>query len=183
MPAWNHVIEAGRLIPGQRHAAFVVRVEGEELAVKIEIHAVSIAKAVSDDLAVLEVRSETQYAASHGVVDRRGGQRCIGLVDAAAVAAQDIEPAIRATMNGVGAMFAAGLHSPDQLGRSIRLAIAILITKSSQTAVARDVERVVFPQEAHGAILGVVGKLNGTIGPAVVVVIDQDANVTAPGDN
>src|SRR5437762_3579810 len=78
-------------------------------------------------------------------------------------------------------VFAAGLDGADQLRRSVCLAVAVTIDKLAQAAVAHDVERIAFSEEAHGAVFGIIGKFDGPIRFAVAVVINQDADVTATG--
>ena len=78
MSAFDDVLESRRLIPRQADAALVVGVESEEFAVEIEIEAVGIAKAVSDDLAFPPLcvgrarggRLKAQHAAGGRILDR-----------------------------------------------------------------------------------------------------------------
>ena len=105
--ARHAVIEAAWLVPRQPDATFVVRIVGEQLAVEVEVETISVAEAVADDLDRFAVRADAEQAAGDGVLHRRTLWIEVFLLHAGHVAAQQVEPAIRAAANRVGLVFAA----------------------------------------------------------------------------
>ncbi len=110
------------------------------------------------------------------------GQRGVFPTDAGVVAAQHVQPTVRPAPDGVGRVFAAGLEGIDQLGRT-QASVAAGVTVTAQAAIAHAKERIALPKQSHGPVLRRRGEIQRPVGPAVAVVIDEQANVAAPGDD
>src|SRR5262249_12571556 len=117
------------------------------------------------------------------LADRRRGQGGVRGIDAGAVAAQDVEPAVRTALDVMGVVFAAGPEGADQLRRAVGAIVAVVVAVAAEAAGARHEERIAFPQNPLRPVGRPRGEVNGTIGPTVVVVIDQDANVAPARDD
>src|SRR5258708_37998282 len=102
-------------------------------------------------------------------------------IDAAAVAADDIEPAVRAFADGMTAVFLES-QGNELLGRSVGLSPALAIPIARQPAVAAEVEIVAVETQAHAAGFR-LGENGCLVCFACSLAIVQDFDPSPTGDN
>ena len=83
----------------------------------------------------------------------------------------------------MGVVLATGRDLQKGFGRAIGLAVTVLVAEADQPFVARAEQVISDEAKPLSAIRGESREGAGAIGPAVVVRVDQDANVARPGDD
>ncbi len=157
--------------------ALAVGVVGEDLAERVEINVVGIAEAVREDFAGLAVGRDADERAGVDLLDGGTGELRVFAADAGVIAADEVEPTVRAFHDAVGRVLAVALGAEPELGFAIGSTVAVRVAPAADATVA--VHDEVVAVEIHSVRTGLAGLHEecGLVGLPVAVGVVEDFHI------
>ena len=171
------MIQPRRLVPRERDLALSVTVESVDVAEDVEVKVVGIPQPVGDDLALGHVGGEPHQRASAGGLDRGVGEGVVLLVDTRSVATDQVPPAVGALVDRMGIVFASTVQLDERLRRAVGHVVAIGIGVAQESAVSQADQVATVEEHSLGPRLRLRGVLLERFRFAIVIGIDQDADI------